>query len=314
MPKVLLADDNITIHKVVELVLPEGFELRSANNGEEALALVRSFKPDVVLADVEMPSMDGYQLCEEIKRDPATAFIPVVLLAGAYEAVDEDMARRAGADGLLVKPFESDELRRKLDEVLGIRAVEEAALPEEIVLAEDITEDEAFGEEKMWEALGETPLETLAEESLFEETPFGEIPVVEIQGEAPFEERVVSGFEPVMPAMPAMSAGKPAMPAPVFDELKVMAALKESIDKKAEEFFGRVDFKAIIMEAGLKESLESVLWEVVPDLTEKLVKEALTDTMAALKRQLENVIWETVPELAETIIKKEIEKIKSESV
>jgi CheY-like chemotaxis protein len=78
--KLLLADDSITIQKVVELILAEeDFDLKSTNNGEEALALLSSFKPDVVLADIEMPKMNGYQLCEKIKQDPSTSNIPVIL-------------------------------------------------------------------------------------------------------------------------------------------------------------------------------------------------------------------------------------------
>ena len=66
--KLLLADDSITIQKVVELVLAdEGFELKLANNGEEAMEALPSFMPDIVLADLEMPVMGGYELCRNIK-------------------------------------------------------------------------------------------------------------------------------------------------------------------------------------------------------------------------------------------------------
>ena len=69
--KLLLADDSITIQKVVELVLAEeGFEIKAVNNGEEALAAAATFKPDIVLADIEMQKMNGYQLCEKLKMNP----------------------------------------------------------------------------------------------------------------------------------------------------------------------------------------------------------------------------------------------------
>ena len=71
--KLLLADDSVTIQKVVELILAEeDFDIRSVGSGEEALALLTEFSPDIILADIEMPKTNGYQLCETIKQDPAT--------------------------------------------------------------------------------------------------------------------------------------------------------------------------------------------------------------------------------------------------
>lgn len=95
MKKLLLVDDSITIHKVVELILSgEGFEIKAVNNGEEALTGIPTFKPDIVLADVEMPKMNGYVLCEKIKQDPSTSGIPVLLLAGAFEPFDEEECKK----------------------------------------------------------------------------------------------------------------------------------------------------------------------------------------------------------------------------
>ena len=117
--KLLLADDSITIQKVVELVLAgEGFDIRAANNGDEALSVLPSFHPDLELADIAMPVMNGYQLCEKIKKNPATKNIPVIMLSGAFEPIDEELARKVGADGYIVKPFESQELISKVNSAL----------------------------------------------------------------------------------------------------------------------------------------------------------------------------------------------------
>jgi hypothetical protein len=78
-----------------------------------------------------------------------------------------------------------------------------------------------------------------------------------------------------------------------------------------------VDIRGVLIEAiepSIKDSVEKILWELTPDLTERLLKETLGETMSSLKKELENVIWETVPDLAESIIRKEIEKIRTESV
>src|SRR5512140_3123285 len=117
--KLLLADDSITIQKVVELVLAEeDFEIKSFGNGEDALQALSTFTPDVVLADIDMPKINGYELCEKIKQNPKTSGIPVILLAGAFEPIDEELASKVGADDSVIKPFESQELISKINSAL----------------------------------------------------------------------------------------------------------------------------------------------------------------------------------------------------
>ncbi|HEX8910645.1 MAG TPA: response regulator, partial [Anaeromyxobacteraceae bacterium] len=121
MPKnLLLADDSITIQKVVGITFAgEDFQITAVDNGEEALARARELRPDVILADVVMPRKNGYELCEAVKADPALQHIPVLLLAGTFEAFDEGRARAARADGHIAKPFESQALIAKVKELLG---------------------------------------------------------------------------------------------------------------------------------------------------------------------------------------------------
>ncbi len=117
--KLLLADDSLTIQKVVELVLAdEHFEIKTFIDGEQALAAIESFCPNIVLADIEMPKLNGYQLCEKIKKNASTVHIPVILLAGAFEPFDENYAKSIGADDYLIKPFESQELISKVKSLL----------------------------------------------------------------------------------------------------------------------------------------------------------------------------------------------------
>lgn len=109
--RLLLADDSITIQKVVELTLSEeDFNVTAVSDGEAALDMARKSAPDIILADVFMPKMDGYQLCGKLKQDPSLRDIPVILLAGTFEDFDDALAARVGADDHLTKPFESAEL------------------------------------------------------------------------------------------------------------------------------------------------------------------------------------------------------------
>ncbi|HKE11312.1 MAG TPA: response regulator, partial [Myxococcota bacterium] len=130
MPKtLLLADDSVTIQKVVGLSFAnEDVSLLTVDNGDDAIAQVRSARPDIVLADVVMPGKNGYEVCEAIKSDPAFRHIPVLLLTGTFEAFDEERARRVGADGHITKPFEAQALVETVNGLLA-KSAKPAAAP-----------------------------------------------------------------------------------------------------------------------------------------------------------------------------------------
>lgn len=106
--KLLLADDSITIQKVVNLTFAdEGIEVLTVSDGDAAMAKMTEFKPDLILADVNMPGLNGYQICEKIKQSDDFRKTPVILLVGSFEPFDEREAQRVGADDFLTKPFQS---------------------------------------------------------------------------------------------------------------------------------------------------------------------------------------------------------------
>src|SRR5450432_3740903 len=104
--KILVADDNSNIQKMVGLALKDhGIEVVAVGNGEAAVRKISDIRPDLVLADVFMPVRNGYEVCQYVKQDPSLAHIPVILLVGAFDPLDEQEAQRVGADGVLKKPF-----------------------------------------------------------------------------------------------------------------------------------------------------------------------------------------------------------------
>ena len=106
MPRILVADDNSNIQKMVGLALKDqGIDVVAVGNGEAAVRKISDIKPDLVLADVFMPVRNGYEVCKYVKDDPSLAHIPVILLVGAFDPLDEQEAQRVGADGVLKKPF-----------------------------------------------------------------------------------------------------------------------------------------------------------------------------------------------------------------
>jgi CheY-like chemotaxis protein len=119
-PKLLVADDSITIQRVIELTFAdEDVQVVAVGDGQQAIERVRSDRPDIVLADVGMPERDGYEVAAFIKNDPQLAHIPVLLLTGAFEPVDEVRARAVGCDGVLVKPFEPQMVISRVRDLLA---------------------------------------------------------------------------------------------------------------------------------------------------------------------------------------------------
>jgi len=103
----LLADDSVTIQRVIELTFAdEDVDVIAVSDGDQAIARLESSPPDIVLADIGMPGRNGYEVAKYIKQSPKLSHIPVVLLTGAFEPVDQARANEAGCDGVLAKPFE----------------------------------------------------------------------------------------------------------------------------------------------------------------------------------------------------------------
>ncbi len=141
--KLLLADDSATIQKVIDLTFAdEGVQVLAVSNGQEAIDKLLDFAPDIVLADVFMPSPDGYEVCRYVKTNEKLKHIPVMLLVGSFEPFDEAEARRVGADDILTKPFSS--IRRLIDRVgalVGSPPAEKEASTAELPKTEEPAED-----------------------------------------------------------------------------------------------------------------------------------------------------------------------------
>jgi CheY-like chemotaxis protein len=120
MKKILIAEDERDIRDLIAFTLRfAGYEVLTANNGEEAVAMTQKELPDLVLTDVRMPKMTGYEACKQIKADPHTQHIPVVFLSAKGQEAEVQSGLAAGADEYLLKPFAPDQLTRKVAEILS---------------------------------------------------------------------------------------------------------------------------------------------------------------------------------------------------
>jgi adenylate cyclase len=120
-PTVLVIDDLPQNTRLLEAILaPKGYQVVTAASGEEGLRLLREEKPDLVLLDILMPEMDGYEVCRRIREDPATAFLPVVMITASGDQ-EKRRALETGADDFVTKPFDQTELLARVRSLVRIK-------------------------------------------------------------------------------------------------------------------------------------------------------------------------------------------------
>jgi len=122
MAKVLIVDDEKSIRSILKFQLAKaGHTSIDAVDGEEALLLVKSEKPELIFLDILLPRKDGWQVCKQLKSDPETRTIPVVLLTGSREKFAELRGWECGADEYLTKPWEPQQLHALSERLLSAR-------------------------------------------------------------------------------------------------------------------------------------------------------------------------------------------------
>ncbi|MBE0502297.1 MAG: response regulator [Desulfuromonadales bacterium] len=284
--KLLLADDSITIQKVIGITFAnEDYQLTIVDNGDAALEKARADRPDLILADVFMPGKNGYEVAAAVKQDPALRGVPVLLLAGTFEPFDEEKAVSSGADSWISKPFESQALITKVEELLALRPAAAPIQPVAPVAQAPVSdpwgdvdhstaESPVASELPIFEDDADFIVDDNAGDELTEEIqdvwadtesiPLEEIDVVALEPIAPPVQSAVPPVQPAVPpvqpaAPPVQPAAPPVRPATAAGIESQVAALSENdLERLIERVAGVV--------------LEKIAWEVVPDLAETLIK------------------------------------------
>ena len=303
--KILLADDSLTIQKVVELTLSgTGYELTCVSDGRKAIESLKASRPDLILADVVMPEKNGYEVCEAVKGDPATARIPVILLAGTFEPFDRERADRVGNDMVITKPFDAHQLFERIDALLARTPAPAAAAlrEEEAAPFETVSLDDTLP------VSGRTAAPT-------EVNPFG--PDHDFSFSARSENR---GPESARPAPWFSIESEPSRQAapPPSEEAPV-----EQPASEPPAVLGRPDSPIEEISARDAEILFDVPFEpgpltpagappAVPELTEAQIDAIAARVVQKLSdRVVREIAWDVVPDLAERAVKRRIEELES---
>jgi CheY-like chemotaxis protein len=273
MHTLLLADDSVTIQRVIELTFAdEDIRVVSVGDGRRARQWLERETPDVVLVDVAAPDVDGYALSTFIRQSARLKHLPVLLLAGVFEAVDEVKAKEAGASGVLVKPFEPEDLvarvRALIDSAGHLDADEAAAGPPRAVLSHEAEPSNVV-------------------------TPFPAAP------------RLAS-----MHAVPAPVPSPPTFEATPERPLRETQSAALSGDRRDPALPSRVALANAFSALLAAEQAMPPPAPAAPVLTDAMVEEAVR---RVLVRMTDNIVRRVVVETAERLIREEIEKIKSSS-
>ena len=118
--KILIADDEPNIVVSLEFLMRQkGYDVKVATNGEDALAAVGEFAPDLILLDVMMPRLSGYDVCQKVRENPAWAGIRIIMLSAKGRDVEENKGLAVGADAYVTKPFSTKDLIDQVARMLG---------------------------------------------------------------------------------------------------------------------------------------------------------------------------------------------------
>ena len=124
MPRILIVDDEPNIVLALELLMKrEGYEILTVDDGQKVFEVVREFNPDLILLDIMMPKMDGYEVCQRIRADASMKDISIIMLTAKGREVEKEKGLALGADYYITKPFSTREVIMKVKEILAGRSV-----------------------------------------------------------------------------------------------------------------------------------------------------------------------------------------------
>jgi CheY-like chemotaxis protein len=346
--KILLADKSITIQKVVEMLFSgREYEVSCASDGETALNEAGRTLPDVVLADVDLPRIDGYSFSARLKQVPALAQTPVILMLSRDDVFDEAKAKQAGIVDNIAKPFESQELIGKVRKAISAappRAAEPAAVAPRPAAAPPAQKPKQATPTDIFDIIEEAPspvdlkpgvsAPVAEEEAVFEVEPEFEAEdqqAIEEKEALPVGKKAVDEMraglglaavaaldtfekpaqrrpETPQPQLPEAREYVPPVRSEPATEAPSVAVSEDMLRRMAQETVTRM----------AKEVFAKLPPVQPPAISEEMLQKVLEESVAKVVREtarqvIEKVAWEVIPDLAEMLVKAEIERLKAET-
>ena len=299
--KILLADKSITIQKVVEMLFSgKEYQVVCVSDGEAALSQATRSAPDVVLADMDLPRVDGYTLAARFKQIPNLAQTPVILMLSRDDVFDVVRARQAGILDKIAKPFESQDLISKVKKALTA-APPRLAEPARTAAAEQPRSKQAAPSD-IFDIIREAPSQADLRRA---PAPPREESVFEVEPEVEVEEPVSREAERVLPV------GQKAV-----EEMRAGLGLTERMEQAPPAFTSFESFGADAQEyAPSRRAPERTMPQAQPaGVSDDMLRGVAAETVSRIAREvLEKVAWEVIPDLAERLIREEIERLKAET-
>lgn len=332
--RVLLADESSTIKKVMQLALQDfAVEVKAVPIGLDVLPVAKTFKPDIVFADVLLTKRSGYEVCADLKGDPATAQLPVVLMWSGFMDLDESKTGACRADRRLEKPFDAETLRNIVRELVEKTRTNPVSEYLSFPRLPDFEEPQRAGATS---GRGEAPLNenevyALPEDrgevfSLDEgglDQPSGEefahVPLTAASPEASqnddnewSNQRLSPLQNQPAPAAPKMPQGAPQAQEPRENSFASKFTLpKEELSHARIEVSG--DFEEISFD-DLKPKKRSTASGPAGSQSRDINPEVMEKNLQGQAREvIESICWKILPEIAERVIREEIQKMLRES-
>jgi CheY-like chemotaxis protein len=270
--RILIVEDSVTMRRVMEMTFAgEDAELLAVESGELALQHGRDFGPDVAFIDASLPGIDGYEVTRAMKSDPQLAGTSVILMASQHRPLDEARASEVGADGHILKPFDTQDAINKATELAGQDETFYDA--PSIPIARPATAPPTARP-------ATTPPTPIAQPS-YRPTP----PPLPLNGPSsrPMAPTPMSTGTPLTGAHVAVASTYPSQPvaaviAPTSMPVQATAAVNEALSHSVVERLETLGLTPDQVEGVLKlsaEVVERVVWEVVPELAEAMIREEL---------------------------------------
>jgi CheY-like chemotaxis protein len=252
--KIFVVDDSVTIQKVIELTFEDtDTSIESVTNGDSVLDAILTSRPDVVLADVCMPGINGYEICKQIKHNSDLSHIPVILSVGTFEPFDESEASRVGYDARLTKPFDTFELMDVIRKLVGRNTMPQEKDSEKIVYSEQTA--------AMNENVGNTRI-PVSKQSI--DSFLGSNRILDL-----FDESAVEKMDLKLESFSASfgSADKEDPSLPMSPVLTADQVPEEVLDMIVERVVQKMSADVI----------NEIAWEIVPELSEILIKRSIEE-------------------------------------